>query len=138
MFFVSPKTIARIWKQSKYFMDNGLAVDVSKKLGNVKRKRIQVFEVPLCRCTNVWSLAKTLSTSKITLHKCVKKGFVRQYSNALKPFLFWWKSLSMLHFTGIGNSTISFNDMFNQMLVDEKWLYMSQESQKFYPLLEEI
>ena len=37
-------------------------------------------------------------------------------------------SLSVLDLTDIGNSTMSFNDMFNHVHIDEKWFYMSQES----------
>ena len=34
-FSVCPKTIARIWKQAKYFLDNGLGVNVSFKKSEI-------------------------------------------------------------------------------------------------------
>ncbi|OMO72576.1 Transposase, Tc1-like protein [Corchorus olitorius] len=150
MFSVSPKTIGRIWKQAKLCMENGLIVNVSSKLtGNVGRKKIlidprKVSEIPLRRRTNIRSIAKALNMSKSTVHRRVKEGFIRAHSNAVKPDLTDENKktrlefcLSKLDLTNAGINTIPFDGMFNQVHIDEKWFFMTRESERYYLLPEE-
>ena len=43
----------------------------------------------------------------------------------------------MLNLTGIGNTTITFYDMFNHVHINKKWFYMSQELKKYHLLPKE-
>lgn len=90
LFKKSIRTIQRIWKSS---VDNGTSLDVSLRLkGRVGRKQIevdinQVKDIPLCRRTNIQSLAFAMNMAKSTIFRRVKDGTIRTYSNSIKPQL---------------------------------------------------
>ncbi|XP_047259055.1 uncharacterized protein LOC124891332 [Capsicum annuum] len=69
------------------------SLDVSLRLrGKVGRKRIgvdinQVKEIPLCRRTNIRSLAFAMNMEKSTVFQRVKDGTLRPLSNSIKPQL---------------------------------------------------
>ncbi|KAH0645564.1 hypothetical protein KY284_033448 [Solanum tuberosum] len=93
LFNKSRRTISRIWKQCKSSVDNGTPLDVSSKLvGRVGRKRVevdinQVKETPLCRRTNIRSLAFTMNMAKSTVFRRIKDGTIRTHTNSIKPQL---------------------------------------------------
>ncbi|XP_047259423.1 uncharacterized protein LOC124891932 [Capsicum annuum] len=69
------------------------SLDVSLRLtGKVGRKRIgvdinQVKEIPLCRQTNIRSLAFAMNMAKSTVFRRVKDGTLWPHSNSIKPQL---------------------------------------------------
>ncbi|KAH0641978.1 hypothetical protein KY290_033580 [Solanum tuberosum] len=93
LFNKSRRTILRIWKQCKSSVDNGTPLDVSSKLvGRVGRKRVevdfnQVKETPLCRRTNIRSLAFAMNMAKSTVFWRIKDGTIRTHTNSIKPQL---------------------------------------------------
>ncbi|KAM3198807.1 hypothetical protein P3L10_034446 [Capsicum annuum] len=94
LFKKSIRAIQRIWKQCQSSVDNGMSsLDVSLRLrGKVGRKRIgvdinQVKEIPLCRRTNIRSLAFAMNMAKSTVFRHVKDGTLRQHSNSIMPQL---------------------------------------------------
>ncbi|KAH0678103.1 hypothetical protein KY284_019188 [Solanum tuberosum] len=93
LFNKSRRTILRIWKQCKSSVDNGTPLDVSSKLvGRVGRKRVevdinQVKETPLCRRTNIRSLAFAMNMAKSTVFRRIKDGTIRTHTNSIKPQL---------------------------------------------------
>ncbi|KAM3288791.1 hypothetical protein P3S67_022221 [Capsicum chacoense] len=94
LFKKSIRTIQRIWKQCQSSVHNGMSsLDVSLRLtGKVGRKRIgvdinQIKEIPLCRRTNIRSLAFAMNMTKSTIFRRVKDGTLRPHSNFIKPQL---------------------------------------------------
>ncbi|XP_015161378.1 uncharacterized protein [Solanum tuberosum] len=93
LFNKSRRTILRIWKQCKSSVDNGTPLDVSSKLvGIVGRKRVevdinQVKETPLCRRTNIRSLAFAMNMAKSNVFRRIKDGTIRTHTNSIKPQL---------------------------------------------------
>ena len=146
MFSVNVRAIYRIWKQAKTCTANGLVVDVGHKMAkSVGRKRVQidfnkVSEIPLCRRTNIRSLSNALDVPKSTLHRRIKDGMIRPHSNALKPYLSEPNKRARLQFclSKLEPSTLevqpTFKNMYNFVHIDEKWFYLSRESERYYLL----
>ena len=85
-------------------------------------------------------MAVVMNVAKSTLHRCIKEGAIWPHSNALKPYLSMENKkarlqfcLSMLEPNSLNNDPI-FKSMFNYVHVDEKWFYVSKESEKYYLL----
>ncbi|KAH7835464.1 hypothetical protein Vadar_026303 [Vaccinium darrowii] len=148
-FSVHTATIARIWRQGKAAITTGELIDVASKMPTrVGRKRVQiepasVIAVPLRRRTNIRTLSTELKLARSTVHRRIKEGMMRPHSNALKPFLSeeckrkrLQFCLSMIEQTSIATEPI-FKDMYNYVHIDEKWFYMTKESEKFYLLPQE-
>ncbi|XP_026458696.1 uncharacterized protein LOC113359240 [Papaver somniferum] len=130
-------------------MTNGSLVDVSHSLtGRAGRKRIEIdptmiSSIPLRLRTNIRVMESAANMSKSTIHKRIKEGAIRPHSKTLKPaltddnkkarLLF---SLSMLEDYCFANKPI-FKSMYNYVHIDEKWFYMTKESQKYYLLPKE-
>ncbi|XP_059663713.1 uncharacterized protein LOC132309419 [Cornus florida] len=149
MFSVCARTISRIWHRLVENLSNGSAIDVSSKKHNrVGRKRVQVdlnkvSEIPLRQRTNIQSLSFAMQVAKSILHRRIKEGLIRPHSNALKPSLTEENKkarllfcLSMLEQCSLHNRP-TFCNMLNYVHIDEKWFYMSKESEKYYLLPEE-
>ncbi|XP_058215387.1 uncharacterized protein LOC131326570 [Rhododendron vialii] len=149
LFSVHPKTISRIWQQGKACIANGSVVDVSSKLlGRVGRKRVQIerskiFSLEFKRRTNIRSLSKALEVPKSTMHRRIKEGLMRPHTNALKPDLSEEGKrsrlcfcLSMLEPSSLESQPF-FKDMYNYVHIDEKWFYLTRESERYYLLPEE-
>ncbi|XP_049388575.1 uncharacterized protein LOC125864031 [Solanum stenotomum] len=149
LFNKSRRTISRIWKQCKSSVDNGTPLDVSSKLvGRVGRKRVevdinQVKEIPLCRRTNIRSLAFAMNMAKSTVFRRIKDGTIRTHTNSIKPQLTEQNKKVRLEFcfSMLDQSTIQTNpkfvNMFNYVHIDEKWFFLSKKSERYYLLPEE-
>lgn len=148
-FSVNPKTIRKIWQRAMMCIAEGLPVDVSYRMpGRVGRKRAEIdlqkiSEVPLRRRTNIRSLSEAMKVAKSTLHRRVKEGKIRPHTNAMKPFLSEENKktrlqfcLSMLEPSSLSSQPI-FKNMYNYVHIDEKWFYLSKESERYYLLPEE-
>nr|XP_033513608.1 uncharacterized protein LOC117278272 [Nicotiana tomentosiformis] len=145
----SRSTVERIWQQTKLSVANGTPLNVSPHIvGRVGRKRIHVDinmvkEIPLCRRTNIRSLACAMDMSTSTIFRRIKEGAIRPHTNAIKPHLTEENKKARLQFclsmieSGTLNSNPIFSDMFNYVHIDEKWLFLSKKSEKFYLLPEE-
>ena len=73
----------------------------------------------------------------------IKEDAISPHSNALKPYLTIENKkarlrfcLSMLEPSSFNNNP-TFKGMFNYVHIDEKWFYMSKESEKYYLLPQE-
>ncbi|KAF7150094.1 hypothetical protein RHSIM_Rhsim02G0188200 [Rhododendron simsii] len=118
-FFICDKTDHRIWEQGLACVYNGSMVDVSSKLqGRVDRKRVQI------------------NVNQFT-------SVIRPHSNALKPYLSEESKKARLRFciSMLEPNTLKaqpmFKNMYNYVHIDEKWFYMSCESEQYYLLPEE-
>lgn len=148
LFMVPIRTVQRIWKQAKD-TSNDEEVNVShKKTGRCGRKKIQldlnqVMEIPLRKRTSLRSLSMGLGIATSTLHKRVKEGTIRRHTNAIKPGLTDENMrarlkfcLSMLEKDSLVHEP-KFVDMYNIVHIDEKWFYMTKQTEKYYLLPEE-
>ncbi|KAF7141606.1 hypothetical protein RHSIM_Rhsim06G0137900 [Rhododendron simsii] len=143
------RTIRRIWEQGTACIHNRMVVDVSSNLsGRVGRKRVEinfnkVAEVRKSQRTNIRSLSNAIKVSKSTLHRRIKEGALRPHSNPLKPHLSEEIKRARLRFclSMLEPSTLDTEPIFKSMHdcvhIDEKWFYMTKESEKYYLLLRE-
>ncbi|XP_074337431.1 uncharacterized protein LOC141674619 [Apium graveolens] len=142
LFYVSTKTISRIWKQAKISAMYG-KVDIShRKMKNYGRKRVEIDleqfqKVPLSRRTSIRSSTCAMNVSKSSLHRNFKHGKIRRNTNPIKPLLKESNKkvrvefcLSMIR-NRIGDDP-KFSDMFNVIHIDEKWFYITKNCEKFY------
>nr|GEV32856.1 transposase, Tc1-like protein [Tanacetum cinerariifolium] len=141
---VSKRSISRIWHRARLQVLHGSVVDVSsKKTRVVGRKRIQidftqVSQILLRRRTNIRTLAKSIDVPKSLVHRRIKKGELRPYTNAVKPHLTDENKKARLRFclSMVTPSFLSFSptfkDMYNIIYIDEKWFYMSRPTKRYY------
>ncbi|XP_022737237.1 uncharacterized protein LOC111290126 [Durio zibethinus] len=116
MFLVSTRTVIRLWNQAKQFVEESIEFDVSNKR------------------TNIQSMAKALDMSKSTLHRRIKEGVIRPYTNAIKPYLVDAnkRARSQFYILMIEQGTLTTNPLFIDMLnvvhLDEKiFLFVYKE-----------
>ncbi|KAF7142618.1 hypothetical protein RHSIM_Rhsim05G0119600 [Rhododendron simsii] len=149
MFSVSNKTIHRIWSRAKACEAHGSKVDVSsKKRRRVGRKRREidwnkVRGIAFHRRTNIRSFSEALEVPKSTLHQPIKEGEIRPHTNPLKPNLSDQNKIARLHFclSMLEPNSLQtqpmFKAMYNYVHIDEKWFYMTKESERYYVLPDE-
>lgn len=149
-FGVCSKTISRIWKRGLRLMVNGSTVDVSSRiLGKKGRQKVEidvsrVANIPKRRRKTIRSLAYALDMSKTTLHKRVKEGALRKHTNVVKPHLTDANKIRRLNFClskihPQGNLTNPlFEDMMDVVHIDEKWFFLSKETERYYLLPGEL
>ncbi|WCJ43832.1 hypothetical protein M5689_024545 [Euphorbia peplus] len=94
--------------------------------------------------TTLQSLASSLKISKTKAAKLLKEGIIRRHSNAIKPFLKDANKISRLKFcismleeNSLPHEPI-FKGMFNTIHIDEKWFYLTKESENYYMLPDEF
>jgi hypothetical protein len=137
---VAERTIRRIWNRGKQSETH----DVShRKTKNCGRKRItideaKIREVPLRKRTTIRSLAYALKINPTSVFRLVKSGVILRRSNAIKPILKEENKISRLEFClsmleGIPDDPM-FKSMQNIIHIDEKWFYMSKQSNNYYLL----
>ncbi|KAH7857582.1 hypothetical protein Vadar_014262 [Vaccinium darrowii] len=146
MFSVDPRTISAILQRANSCIAKGLTVDVSPNLrGRVGRKRVQldinaISALKFTEGTNIRSIAEAIHMPKTTLHRRVKDGVLRPHTNALKPLLSEEGKrarlrfcISMLEPSSL-QSQPTFKNMYNYVHIDEKWFFMTKESERYYLL----
>ncbi|XP_074370430.1 uncharacterized protein LOC141711697 [Apium graveolens] len=141
---VSKTTISKIWKVVHKAIKEGNLPNVDRKYkGGHKRYALdleKVRHIPLHLRCNIRTLAQQLNASKSTVHRLVQKGNIRPHSNALKPFLTPSNMEARVKFVlkHIENSTLHTNPTYVAMFlivhIDEKWFYMTRQTQKYYLL----
>ena len=149
LFQINFITVSKIWKRAAVSFANGGVVDVTQRFPKRPgRKQVEIdftsiMTIPLRRRTNIRSLSSEMKVAKSTLHRRIKEGAIRPHSNALKPQLTDENKqvrlrfcLSMLESESLNTKPV-FRSMFNVVHVDEKWFYMTKESERYYLHLEE-
>ncbi|XP_021755468.1 uncharacterized protein LOC110720729 [Chenopodium quinoa] len=141
---VSRWTLQRIWKHVKLSVRLKQSIKISKnQKGKAGRKPIQLnveqlMAVPLKKRGNIRSLASAMKINKSTVGRFVKKGKILRHSNAIKPTLTAVNKIQRLRWCmqQVISSTINtiprFGDMYNVVHIDEKWFFMTKNSQTFY------
>lgn len=135
---MSIRTVQRIWKQAKE-TPNGEELNVShkKKTARCGCKKIsldlnQVMDIPLHKRTSLRSLSVGLGIAPSTLHRRVKEGTIRRYTNAIKPGLSDENQKDRLKFclSMLENDSLvhepKFIDMYSIVHIDEKWFYLTK------------
>ncbi|GAA0157134.1 hypothetical protein LIER_14465 [Lithospermum erythrorhizon] len=154
LYSLNTKTVASIWKSGSSFIIVGASVDVSNNCTNgVGRKRIEldpekVKNVDLrCRKT-LAGLANALAIamSQTTVYQKFKEGHLRRHSNAIKPTLTEQNKKGRLEFcismiegiflTGY-RLMVKFAGMFDHVVIDEKWFFMTKDAQHYYLTIDE-
>ncbi|KAF7147220.1 hypothetical protein RHSIM_Rhsim03G0157600 [Rhododendron simsii] len=146
MYSVDPRTVRQIVQKANSCIAKGLTVDVSPNLrGRVGRKRVQldlnkIAALPYSQRTNIRSIAEALEVPRTTIHRRVKDGVMRPHTNPLKPCLSEEGKrarlqfcLSMLEPSSL-QSQPTFKNMYNYVHIDEKWFFMTKESERYYLL----
>ncbi|KAH7837658.1 hypothetical protein Vadar_016387 [Vaccinium darrowii] len=93
--------------------------------------------------TNIRSLSGAIHAPKSTVHRGIQEGKIRSHSNALKPYLSDENKIARLRFfiSMLEPSSLQmqpmFKEMFNYVHIDEKWFYLTKESERYYLLPKE-
>ncbi|KAJ0091554.1 hypothetical protein Patl1_14601 [Pistacia atlantica] len=117
----------------------------SRKALNCGRKRLEIDasqfrNIPLRRRTSLRSLSAVTNLSVTTLFRRLKEGSIRRHSSAIKPLLNVENMKARIRFCllmiehGNNPSCLRFVTMENIIHVDEKWFYMTKQSEKYYLL----
>ncbi|GAA0144002.1 hypothetical protein LIER_04556 [Lithospermum erythrorhizon] len=135
------------------FIADGEVVNLAKKLRKrVGQKQIhmdieKLKEIPLRRRKTVVCLAHSLGMSKSIVHQRIEDDVIRRHSSAIKPQLIDENKkvrlcfcISMLQVQSSidGRTKVKFMVMFDHVIVDEKWFYMSKETEKYYLIADEL
>ncbi|OMO51810.1 Transposase, Tc1-like protein [Corchorus olitorius] len=127
-------------------LKRGVTATVATK--NCGRKRVELDlalfkDIPLRKRTSLAALACAINMSKTTLFRIFKAGGFRRHSSSIKPLLKDGNKrtrlqfcLSMLEERSLPHEPI-FQGMYNVIHIDEKWFYLTKQSQKYYLLPDE-
>jgi hypothetical protein len=147
LFKVHPKTIKRIWTRGRQSLAKGASfADVSSRFKGKSPKtdtdlKDRVQNIPLRLRSSIRSLSAALGMPKSTLHDRFKAGELRRHSNSIKPLLTDENKKARLRFClsmVIENETSPvFEDMLDCVHIDEKWFYLTKETQRYYLAPEE-
>jgi hypothetical protein len=100
----------------------------------------KVLKTPFSRRTTIQGLSYAIDVPSTTCFRRVKEGTLKHRTSAVKPLemertrilrLSW--CLSMVDSTTI-RGTPHFQDMYNIVHIDEKWFYMTRQSEGYYML----
>ncbi|MEN9567333.1 MAG: hypothetical protein RLZZ69_2529 [Cyanobacteriota bacterium] len=147
LFKVHPKTIKRIWTRGRQSLAEGASsADVSSRFKGKSPKtdtdlKDRVQNIPLRLRSSIRSLSAALGMPKSTLHDRFKAGELRRHSNSIKPLLTDENRKARLRFClsmVIENEPSPvFEDMLDCVHIDEKWFYLTKETQRYYLAPEE-
>ena len=89
---------------------------------------------PLSQRGTLYSLSNATFIPVSTLGKMHKKGWFLQHSNAVKPFLTYVNKIARLNFVNlfVNPRTQKFDNMYNYVHIDEKWLYITKINTNYY------
>jgi len=142
------RTVQRLWKRGKIQLANSVPVVVSSlKKGRVGRKAVSVDleplrNIPLKERMTIEDVCNQLHLSKWRIQRYLKKGFLRHHSSSIKPYLTQANKKSRLKWCVdmIERELLAdprFKDFYDFVIIDEKWFYLHQKSEKYYLLPEE-
>lgn len=95
------------------------------------------------RCGNIRSLTSDPNMSKSTLHRRIKEGDIRAYTNAITPILTDENKKARLSFClqklkqASLHTNPEFDEMFDVVHIYEKWCFQKKESERYYLLPKE-
>ena len=142
-FGVSARTVRRVWSAAKASRANGRVIlgEIEKNTMNrgtpnrrffVEDVQKAIQEIPF-RMRSTWAdLAMALGMSERSLRRMDGQGLFR-HSSPLKPYLKdFHKVWRIEHALGhVDGNTGMFKSMYDEVHVDEKWFYMTQDGRVF-------
>lgn len=144
MFNVGRQTVTYIWAAAKRQLDEGKPINMSSnKLGKARTKKVtldieKLKATPWEERNSIRAVAEVLEVSKTTVARWVKDKEIKPHSNAMKPYLTdegkllrLEFSLSLLHYDRQLN-VIRFGSMENIIHIDEKWFYITRQTEHYY------
>ncbi|KAL6535084.1 hypothetical protein OROMI_026458 [Orobanche minor] len=141
---VNRSTIHRIWADARIQLAKGNVVNVeNKKKGRCGRKAkgfdLELLQaIPIEKRTTIRALAEALGISHSTVYRLLKSGQLRAHTNSIKPGLRHHHKKQRVDYIlqsiipGNIRRLPKFSAMYNIVHIDEKWFFMSQETQMFY------
>ena len=147
-FGVKIRSVQRIWRQGKNQLSQNIPVVVPNlKKGRSGRKAIpldleKLRDIPLKQRMTIEDVSSKLGISKSRIQRYLKRGFIRRHSSSIKPYLTDDNKKTRLKWCvdmieqGLHGDP-RFKDFFDLVFIDEKWFYLSQNSEKYYLLPEE-
>jgi hypothetical protein len=147
-FGVHIRSVQRLWKRGKIQLAQNIPVVVaSQKKGKSGRKAVpldleQLRNIPLKQRMTIEDVSSRLGISKSRIQRYLKKGLLRRHSSSIKPFLTELNKKTRLKWcVDMVEKELHgdpmFKDFFNFVIMDEKWFYLTQKSEKYYLLPEE-
>ena len=151
-FKITKRTVYNRWNQA---LENrammGVYISKSNIAGNSGRTPIYnreellaaMEDLPSWERGNLRSLARGLGVGLKTVWRIkINEKVILPHSNAIKPFLTEQNKLERLsfaadHVTEVNNKKV-FKPMYDEIHVDEKWFFISQESQRIYLTQREV
>ena len=140
MFGVTCATVLCIWKRAmESKVDGSVCIDVmARKLGCCRKKKEidsdLIKSIPLVNRKNVRAFAVGMGLFASTIHRAIKDGRIKKHSNAIKPFLTDENQIERLRFClkmlNPDNQS-EFQDMMDQVHIDEKWFYITEQTACF-------
>jgi hypothetical protein len=142
------RSVQRLWKRGKIQLAQNIPVVVaSQKKGKSGRKAVpldleQLRNIPLKQRMTIEDVSSRLGISKFRIQRYLKKGLLRRHSSSIKPFLTELNKKTRLKWcVDMVEKELHgdpmFKDFFNFVIMDEKWFYLTQKSEKYYLLPEE-
>ena len=147
-FGVHIRSVQRLWKRGKNQLAHNIPVVVrSQKKGRCGRKAVpldleQLRNIPLKQRMTIEDVSRKLGISKSRIQRYLKKGLLRRHSSSIKPYLTYANKKTRLKWCidmieqGLVDDP-KFKDLFDFVLIDEKWFYLHQTSERYYLLPEE-
>ena len=151
-FSMSRAQVYRLWKQAMASRANGNGYCISPNMkGNVGKKAVYnrddileaVEKVPFEKRRTLRDLAGALGVSLWTVHQFVRsEKILAHHTSPLKPLLS--EHDKMMRFLYACDRVVqsgdsySFNPAFNEIQVDEKWFYITEQSMGVYMTKKEI
>jgi hypothetical protein len=125
-------------------MQIGIAIDVnSRKTGRVGRKP-RVFDmtllnaIPIEKRITIRVMESALGIGHSQVYRMMKSGKIRSHTNSIKSKLSHGHKIRRVNFilSQIIPPTINnppkFSLIYNVVHIDEKWFYLSRETQRYY------
>ncbi|CAM9287194.1 unnamed protein product, partial [Ascophyllum nodosum] len=144
-FSCSYEQVTGVWKRYKQQIQNGEDVNLRNgRFGHSGRRGVDVEKakevlktIPMKNRTTMRALALELGMTRTTLNRNLPKLGLRAASRFLKPYLTDAGKERRLEWAkrwvreGHGGAR-SIDNMHNVVMVDEKWLYMFKQGQRYY------
>ncbi|XP_010684477.1 uncharacterized protein LOC104899035 [Beta vulgaris subsp. vulgaris] len=142
-FNLSKRCVSNIWNTTRKFTEAFSRFSVATRLHQSGRKRIQVSisditQLSMGQRSCIRDLSSMLGVSKSTVHRMIKRGLIRPHTNALHPGLKDANKVTRLQWILnllIGNTPQTmrkYYPMYDFVVLDEKWFYLTNKTQRVY------
>ncbi|KAK9705788.1 hypothetical protein RND81_07G081800 [Saponaria officinalis] len=145
---ISKVRISTLWKGIKTDIAAGKLINSDRKFtGGQPKLNIdleKVRSIPVRERGSIRKLAIKMNLHPSTVGRLIRKGALRSHTNAIKPLLTNANKVARIKWCLgkiVGNSLNNgqvFKDMYNVVHLDEKWFFMTNTTEKYYLLPDEM